>query len=166
MAEVDEIKRSPTFFGSTETPYNGFYGWEHGYFGHIAKSGKIELRRLELHGCASHPPGRYSATGGALGRALVRFARPNAPHTQQNRQKLGFCAPPPKPAWVPDSTSASWHQNRRLAPSHPRAPTSIPSDSTSTPGSRPLHDFAPHGALWHRRSSALGRTSEKAVLPS
>ena len=64
MAEVDEIKRSPTFFWSTETPYNGFYGWAHGYFGHIAKSGKIELRRLELHGCASHPPGRYSATGG------------------------------------------------------------------------------------------------------
>ena len=46
MAEVDEIKRSPTFFWSTETPYNGFYGWEHGYFGHIAKSGIIELRRL------------------------------------------------------------------------------------------------------------------------
>ena len=69
---MDEIKRSRTFVWSTETPYNGFYGWEHGYFGHIAKSGKIELRRLELHGCASHPPGRYSATGGALGRALVR----------------------------------------------------------------------------------------------
>ena len=101
MAEVDEIKRSPTFFWSTETPYNGFYGWAHGYFGHIAKSGKIELRRLELHGCASHPPGRYSATGGALGRASVRFARPNAPHTQQNRQKPGFCAPPPKPPGCP-----------------------------------------------------------------
>ena len=61
MAEVDEIKRSPTFLGSTETPYNRFYGWAHGHFGHIAKSGKIELRRLELHGCASHPPGRYDA---------------------------------------------------------------------------------------------------------
>ena len=75
MAEVDEIKRPGTFFGSTETPYNGFYGWAHGYFGHIAKSGKIELRRLELHGCASHPPGRYSATGGALGRASVEKSR-------------------------------------------------------------------------------------------
>ena len=89
---MDEIKRSRTFVWSTETPYNGFYGWEHSCFGHIAKSCKIELRRLELHGCASHPPGRYSATGGALARALVRFARPNAPHTQQNRQKLGFRA--------------------------------------------------------------------------
>ena len=63
MAKADEIKRPRTFLGSTETPYNGFYGRAHGYFGHIAKSGKIELRRLELelelHGCASHPPGRY-----------------------------------------------------------------------------------------------------------
>ena len=78
MAKVDEVPPTTDFFWSTETPYNGFYGWEHGYFGHIAKSGKIELRRLELHGCASHPPGRYSATRGALGRASVRFARPNA----------------------------------------------------------------------------------------
>ena len=74
--------------------------------------------RPEPHGCATHPPERYSATGGALGRASVRFARPNAPHTRQNRQKLGFCAPPPKPAWVPDSTSASWHQ--RLLGAIPR----------------------------------------------
>ena len=60
--------------------------------------------------------------------------------------KTWFSRPPPKPDWVPDSTSASWHQNRQLAPPHPGSPTSRSPDPTSAPDTRPSYDLAPFSA--------------------
>ena len=79
-------------FGQRKPPTTDFMAGNTATSAISQKAAKLSCGGCSCKAAPSAPLGGTARPGGALGRALVRFTRPNAPHTQQNRQKLGFRA--------------------------------------------------------------------------